>query len=105
MIKNRYKDLINQTFFFPRHGFEEKNDELYYQNMRMMDLVEQYHSPLKYSYLPKISQQIQKAKMLFNNAIKKNNYDGTYTYCYCTKSSHFKFVLDEEDELLIVLIP
>ncbi len=95
MIKNRYKDLINQTFFFPRHGFEEKNDELYYQNMRMMDLVEQYHSPLKYSYLPKISQQIQKAKMLFNNAIKKNNYDGTYTYCYCTKSSHFKFVLDE----------
>jgi arginine decarboxylase len=95
MLKNRYKDLINQTFFFPRHGFEEKNNELYYNNIRLMDLTEQYHTPLKYSYLPKISSQIQNAKAWFRNAIAKNNYSGSYTYSYCTKSSHFKFVMEE----------
>src|SRR5690606_11939942 len=31
----------------------------------------------------------------FSNAIKKHNYAGSYTYCYCTKSSHFKFILEE----------
>ena len=25
----------------------------------------------------------------------KHNYQGKYNYCYCTKSSHFKFILDE----------
>ena len=25
----------------------------------------------------------------------KHNYEGNYTYCYCTKSSHFQFVLEE----------
>ncbi len=95
MLKNRYKDLIDQTFFFPRHGFEEKNNELYYNNIRLMDLTEKYQSPLKFTYLPKISAQINNAKRWFQRAIEKNDYQGTYTYSYCTKSSHFKFILDE----------
>ncbi len=35
------------------------------------------------------------AKKWFANAIEKNNYKGSYNYCYCTKSSHFKHVLNE----------
>jgi arginine decarboxylase len=35
------------------------------------------------------------AKKWFAEAIEKNNYKGTYNYCYCTKSSHFKHVLNE----------
>src|SRR5690606_17438400 len=31
----------------------------------------------------------------FHKAIKKNKYKGKYHYCYCTKSSHFKHVLNE----------
>ena len=27
--------------------------------------------------------------------MNKHNYEGNYTYCYCTKSSHFQFVLEE----------
>ena len=27
--------------------------------------------------------------------MKKHHYDGEYVYCYCTKSSHFQFVLEE----------
>lgn len=60
-----------------------------------MDVIEQYGTPLKISYLPKISSQIQRAKRFFNVAMAKADYKGNYTYCYCTKSSHFSFVLEE----------
>ena len=32
---------------------------------------------------------------MFANAIKKHKYEGEYYYCYCTKSSHFSFVVEE----------
>ena len=42
-----------------------------------------------------ITQQIQKARRLFNSSIANNDYRGDYHYGYCTKSSHFSFVLEE----------
>ncbi len=60
-----------------------------------MELVSKYGAPLKFTYLPKISKNIQRAKKWFGNAIEKHNYQGNYNYCYCTKSSHFKHVLHE----------
>ena len=54
-----------------------------------------YGTPLKISYLPRIGEQIKRAKNLFSKAIKKNGYKGTYNYCYCTKSSHFSFMIRE----------
>ena len=41
--------------------------------------------------LPKISENIQRAKQWFAEAMKAHDYQGNYNYCYCTKSSHFKF--------------
>ncbi len=32
---------------------------------------------------------------MFNVAMAKVDYQGDYNYCYCTKSSHFSFVLEE----------
>ena len=60
-----------------------------------MDIIKQYGTPLKISYLPKISQNIQKARRWFNVALAKVDYRGEYHYCYCTKSSHFEFILTE----------
>ena len=94
-IKNKYIDLINQTFYFPRHGFEVKNNQLYFHGVDLMELIKQYGTPFKFTYLPKIGEQINKSRTLFNQAITKYNYQGNYNYCYCTKSSHFSFVLDE----------
>lgn len=94
-IKNKYIDLINQTFYFPRHGFEVKNNELYFHGVDLMELIKQYGTPFKFTYLPKIGEQINKSRTLFNQAITKYNYQGNYNYCYCTKSSHFSFVIDE----------
>jgi arginine decarboxylase len=94
-MNNSYSNLINQTFNFPQEGFEVKDDVLYFNDIPLMDIIKQYGTPLRISYLPKISSQIQKAKRLFNVAMAKVDYKGKYVYCYCTKSSHFSFVLDE----------
>lgn len=90
-----YSNLINQTFSFPIEGFDVKDNELYFNEIPLMDIIKQYGTPLRISYLPKISGQIQKAKRLFHVAMAKVDYRGKYVYCYCTKSSHFSFVLDE----------
>ncbi|GAB1405034.1 hypothetical protein MASR1M74_22130 [Lentimicrobium sp.] len=94
-MKNKYIDLIEQTFDFPQEEFRVEDNELYFHNIPLMDIIKQYGTPLKITYLPKITQQIQKAKRLFNVAIARADYQGDYNYCYCTKSSHFSFVLEE----------
>jgi len=94
-MKVKYLDLIEQTFDFPTSEFEVVDNELNFHEIPLMDVIKQYRTPLKISYLPKISEQIQKAKRWFNVAMAKADYNGNYTYCYCTKSSHFSFVLQE----------
>jgi len=90
-----YIDLIEQTFYWPQKEFNVENDALKFHDVPLMDIIEKYGTPLKMTYLPKISQNINQAREYFANAFKKLNYKGDYTYCYCTKSSHFSFVLEE----------
>lgn len=94
-VKNKYIDLINQTFYFPRHGFEVRNNNLFFHDLNLMEVIKEFGTPLKFTYLPKIGSQINKARTLFNQAIEKYAYKGNYNYCYCTKSSHFSFILEE----------
>ena len=94
-MKNKYIDLIEQTFDFPQEEFKVVDNELYFHQVPLMDIIKQYGTPLKITFLPKIGTQIQKAKRLFNVAMAKVDYQGDYQYCYCTKSSHFSFVLEE----------
>jgi arginine decarboxylase len=91
----RYQDLIEQTFDFPQREFIVENGELQFNNLPLMEIIEKYGSPLRITYLPKIGQQIQKARRLFNAAIANNDYKGNYVYCYCTKSNHFSFIVEE----------
>ncbi|MDC6403939.1 MULTISPECIES: arginine decarboxylase [Maribacter] len=94
-MNTKYIDLIDQTYFFPQEEFTLDGDHLKFHNIPLNDLVEEYGSPLKFTYLPKISENIARAKNWFVNAIKKNDYKGKYHYCYCTKSSHFQHVMHE----------
>lgn len=93
--RQKYSDLIKQTFDFPQRDFKEEKNLLYWNDLPLMDIIEKYGTPLRITYLPKIGQQIQKARRLFNSAIANNDYKGDYHYCYCTKSSHFAFVVEE----------
>lgn len=93
-MKN-YHDLIEQSFDFPNKEFGVKDNQLQFNEVNLMDIIKEHGTPLKLTYLPKISDQIKAAKEYFNKAIAKKNYSGSYTYCYCTKSNHFQFVLEE----------
>lgn len=94
-MNTKYIDLINQTFDFPQEEFKVNKSELLFHDIDLMELTREYGSPLKFTYLPQITNNIKKAKKWFEDAIKKYDYKGNYNYCYCTKSSHFKHVLDE----------
>lgn len=94
-MNSKYKDLIHQTFDFPQEEFKTEKDNLFFHGIDLMKLIEEHGSPLKFTYLPKISENINKAKGWFKNAMDKHNYKGNYFYSYCTKSSHFKHVLNE----------
>jgi arginine decarboxylase len=89
-----YQELIDQSYDIDKHGFEVKDNKLSFQDIDITKIVEKHGSPLKISYLPKISSQIQKAKENFKKALENHEYKGKYIYAYCTKSSHFNFVLD-----------
>ncbi len=94
-MRNKYFDLIDQTFYFPQKEFRVEDNELYFHDICMMDIIKQYGTPLKITYLPKINSQIQQAKKWFNVAMAKADYNGEYYYSYCTKSNHFSFVMEE----------
>jgi len=94
-VRNKYFDLIDQTFYFPQEGFDIEGGNLIFNGVPLKYLIDKYGTPLKLTYLPKIGMQIKKARNWFNRAMKATGYSGNYYYCYCTKSSHFSYVLDE----------
>ncbi len=94
-MKNTYYNLIDQTFYFPQEGFDIAKGYLEFHNVPLIHLIKKYGTPLKLTYLPNIGKQIKKARNIFNRAIKKKNYPGNYHYCYCTKSNHFNYVINE----------
>ncbi|WP_222984552.1 arginine decarboxylase [Flagellimonas meishanensis] len=94
-MKTKYIDLIEQTYDFPQEEFQLNNNKLQFHGIDLSKLIEQYGAPLKFTYLPKISENIQRAKTWFQEAMKKHKYAGAYHYSYCTKSSHFEHVLNE----------
>ncbi|WNJ16364.1 arginine decarboxylase [Pontibacter sp. G13] len=90
-----YLDFLNQSYFFPPEGFQVLEDELYFHGVNLMELIETYKTPLRFTYLPVIGNRINDARSYFDQAIKEVGYEGEYTYCYCTKSSHFKHIMVE----------
>ena len=94
-MRTKYIDLIDQTFDFPQNEFNLREDRLFFHGIDLMRLINEYGTPLKFNYLPQISNNIQRAKGWFREAINNLGYSGNYYYSYCTKSSHFSFVLDE----------
>ncbi len=80
-MKITYFDLIDQSYYFPQEGFNIEDGNLFFNDTSIKYLIDKYQTPFKISFLPKIGDQIKKAKNLFSKAIKQNNYKGTYNYC------------------------
>lgn len=94
-MKNTYFDLIEQSYYFPQEGFDVRDGFLTFHGVSLKYLIDKYETPFRFIYLPKISEQIKRARNLFNRAIKNNAYKGKYHYCYCTKCNHFYHVVNE----------
>ena len=95
-MKNKYLDFIEQSFDFPQPEFKlNQNHSIVWEGVDIESLLTEHGTPLKVTYLPKISEKIKHAKALFQKTISALNYEGAYNYCYCTKSAHFSHILDE----------
>ncbi len=94
-MKNKYFDLIEQSYYFPQEGFDLRDNYLTFHGVSLKYLIEKYGTPFRFIYLPKIGDQIKKVRNLFNRAIKNNSYGGDYYFCYCTKCNHFYHVINE----------
>ncbi|MFM7022427.1 MAG: arginine decarboxylase [Flavobacteriales bacterium] len=94
-MQSTYHEILKETLEENNSEFEVIDNELHFHKIPLMDIIKQYGTPLRITYLPNISKQIQRAKTFFKVAIARQNYTGNYTYCYCTKSSHFSFVMEE----------
>jgi arginine decarboxylase len=94
-MKNSYFDLIEQTYYFPQEGFDLREGNLTFHGVSLKHLIEKHGTPFRFIYLPKIGDQIKKARNLFNRAIRKHQYRGNYYFCYCTKCNHFYHVIKE----------
>jgi arginine decarboxylase len=94
-MRTKYFDLVDQTFDFPQEEFGLSGDNLTFHDIDMMELIKEYGTPLKFHYLPRITHNIQRALGWFKDAIEDIGYLGNYHYAYCTKSSHFSYVMDE----------
>lgn len=92
-MKNTFKDLIDQSYYFPQEGFDLRDGYLTFHGVSLKHLIQKYQTPFKLMYLPRIGEQIRKARNLFRRAIKKHNYKGKYYYAYCTKCCHFSHVV------------
>ena len=85
-MRTKYIDLIDQTFDFPQNEFNLREDRLFFHGIDLMRLIQEYGTPLKFNYLPQISNNIQRAKGWFREAINNQGYAGKYYYSYCTKN-------------------
>lgn len=94
-MNNKYIDLIQQTYNFPQESFRVEDNHLWFNNIPLKELAQQFGTPLKLTYIPRIGEQVERARDYFHNAMQKHNYQQPYLYTYCTKSSHFAHVLDE----------
>lgn len=94
-MNNKFIDLIDQTYNFPQTVFQVKEHDLLFNDIDLKELVQNFGSPLKLTYLPRIGDQVERARSYFKNAMDKCDYKQPYQFAYCTKSSHFSHVLEE----------
>lgn len=50
-----YRELIEQTFEFPQKEFKVREHELLFNDVPLMEIIGEYGTPLKLTYLPRIS--------------------------------------------------
>lgn len=90
-----YRDLIQQAVDWPTLDFDLNTEGLTFHGISLMEMVRTFGTPFRLTYLPKIGEKVDEGRAIFEEAMQAQGYAASYMPCYCTKSSHFAFVLDE----------
>ena len=70
-----------------------KNNELYYEDINLHELVKKYNAPLEVAYTPMITKKVNFLKDLFAEKVAKYNYGSKYNYAYATKANYYSEVV------------
>ncbi|OQX97359.1 MAG: hypothetical protein B6I24_09080 [Bacteroidetes bacterium 4572_128] len=93
--EKNYYIFLKKRYLFPQGEFEVKNNFLFFNGIDLNEIIKKYSTPLRISFLPKITENIEKSFFLFKKVMSEINYEGEYFYAYCTKTSPFSFILDK----------
>ncbi|VTP95145.1 Uncharacterised protein [Sphingobacterium daejeonense] len=52
-----YQEFLDLSVGFPQDGFDIIDDELYFHDLNLMEMIETYGTPLRFTYLPIISKK------------------------------------------------
>ena len=72
-MKTKYIDLIDQSFYFPQEEFKLNKNNLEFHGIDLMKLISKYGAPLKFTYLPKISDNINRAKHSITQSVRQSD--------------------------------
>lgn len=95
-MKRRFIDLLSQTYAWPQPGLDvSDHGTLKFHGVDLFDLAKEHGTPLRFHHIPSIERAVARANEWFRLAIEKHNYTGTYIPAFATKSSPFRFSLEE----------
>ena len=63
-----YEEFLDLSVGFPQEGFEIIEDELYFHDLNLMEMIETYGTPLRFTYVPIITKKIQQRGIIGINA-------------------------------------
>lgn len=80
----------NKVLISPKKEYlSYKNGVLYYKDINLLDCVKKYGNPLKVGYVEIIKEKITHLQNCFYEAIKNNNYTGSYFFANANKASYY----------------
>jgi len=69
-----YAEFLDLSVGFPQDGFDIIDDELYFHDLNLMEMIETYGSPLRFTYLPIVSKKNPAGKTISSRQpLCKNN--------------------------------
>jgi arginine decarboxylase len=66
-----YQEFLDLSVGFPQEGFEIIDDELYFHDLNLMEMIETYGTPLRFTYLPMITKKFNRLNCCFSRLLSK----------------------------------
>lgn len=90
---NNMEEYFDDKIVDNHEYLKYQNEELWYKDINLHDLVKNYGVPLEVAYTPIITERIKFLKNLFDDKIRAHGYKGKYNYAYATKANYYSEVV------------